>query len=82
VAWDRRPGRQVALDTSGAAALADVDLAPPVTIVLGAERAGLPDELLAACDLVAAIPMPGEAESLNVAAAGAIALYELSRRSA
>jgi TrmH family RNA methyltransferase len=79
VAWGERPGRQVALDTSGAVALTDVDLAPPVTIVLGAERAGLPDEILAACDAVASIPMPGDAESLNVAAAGAIALYELSR---
>ena len=63
-------------------ALMDVDLTMPVTIVLGAERAGLPDEILDACDTVAAIPMPGDAESLNVAAAGAIALYELSRRSA
>ena len=61
--------------------LAEADLAPPVTIVLGAEREGLPDELLAECDAVATIPMPGEAESLNVAAAGAIALYELSARS-
>jgi TrmH family RNA methyltransferase len=80
--WDARPGRQVALDLTGAVPLADADLTPPVTIVLGAERAGLPDEVLAACDTVAAIPMPGDAESLNVAAAGAIALYELSRRSA
>ncbi len=32
-------------------------------------------------DVEATIPLPGEAESLNVAAAGAIALYELSRRS-
>jgi len=81
VAWADRPGHQVALDTSGAVALTDVDLASPVTIVLGAERAGLPDEILEACAVVAAIPMPGDAESLNVAAAGAIALYELSRRS-
>ena len=80
VAWDARPGRQVGLAASGARSLADVDLTPPVTIVLGAERAGLPDELLAACDAIAAIPMPGDADSLNVAAAGAIALYELSRR--
>ena len=61
VAWDERPGRQVALDASGAMALMDVDLTAPVTIVLGAERAGLPDELLDACDTVAAIPMPGVA---------------------
>ena len=81
VSWDARPGRQIALDARGAVPLTVVDLTPPVTIVLGAERAGLPDELLEACDTVVAIPMPGEAESLNVAAAGAIALYELSRRS-
>jgi RNA methyltransferase, TrmH family len=80
VPWDERPGRLVALDASGSVSLADVDPAPPVTIVLGAERAGLPEEILVACDAIAAIPMPGDAESLNVAAAGAIALYELSRR--
>ncbi len=80
VAWDHRPGRQVALDVGGAVALDESDLEPPVTIVLGAERAGLPDEVLAACDQVASIAMPGRAESLNVAAAGAIALYELARR--
>ena len=81
VPWNERPGRQIALDARGAMPLTGVDLTPPVTIVLGAERAGLPDELLEACDTVVAIPMPGDAESLNVAAAGAIALYELSRRS-
>jgi len=80
VPWNERPGRQIALDASGAMSLMDIDLTAPVTVVLGAERAGLPDEILDACDTVAAIPMPGDAESLNVAAAGAIALYELSRR--
>jgi TrmH family RNA methyltransferase len=81
VPWDERPGRLVALDASGSVPLGAAELTPPVTIVLGAERAGLPDELLAACDVVASIPMRPEAESLNVAAAGAIALYELARRS-
>jgi TrmH family RNA methyltransferase len=80
VPWNARPGRQVALDARGSVPLAVVDLAPPVTIVLGAERNGLADEILEGCDEVASIPMTGEAESLNVAAAGAIALYELSRR--
>ena len=82
VAWAARPGRQVALDARGDVALADVDLTPPITIVLGAERAGIPDDLLDTCDAVASIPMVGGVESLNVAAAGAIALYELARRSA
>jgi TrmH family RNA methyltransferase len=80
VPWDERPGRQVALAATGTVSLAEADLAPPVTIVLGAERSGLTEELLQDADLVASIPMPGDAESLNVAAAGAIALYELSRR--
>lgn len=80
VGWDATPGRRIALDARGEGALRDVDLSPPVTLVLGAEREGLPDDVLAGCDAVASIPMPGEAESLNVAAAGAIALYELSRR--
>ncbi len=80
VTWEQAPGRRVALDASGQVALRDADLTPPVTLVLGAERAGLPQEVVASCDVVASIPMPGDAESLNVAAAGAIALYELSRR--
>jgi TrmH family RNA methyltransferase len=81
LAWDAAPGRRVALDARGEVSLAAADLRPPVTLVLGAEREGLPDEVIAGCDVVASIPMPGEAESLNVAAAGAIALYELARRS-
>jgi TrmH family RNA methyltransferase len=47
--------------------------------VLGAEREGLPDEVVAACDAVVSIPIAETAESLNVAVAGAIALYEWSR---
>jgi tRNA G18 (ribose-2'-O)-methylase SpoU len=72
-------GRCVALVAHGGEPLADVDLAPPLTFYLGAEREGLPAELVATCHK-ATIPLPGDAESLNVAAAGAIALYELSRR--
>jgi RNA methyltransferase, TrmH family len=79
LAWDDAPGRRVALVAHGGEPLADVDLAPPLTFYLGAEREGLPAELVATCHK-ATIPLPGDAESLNVAAAGAIALYELSRR--
>ncbi len=79
--WDATPGRRVALDSRGDVALPEADLTLPLTLVLGAEREGLPEDVLAASDVVAAIPMPGDAESLNVAAAGAIALYELARRS-
>jgi TrmH family RNA methyltransferase len=48
--------------------------------VLGSEREGLPAEVLARCDERATIPLAGDTESLNVAAAGALALYERSRR--
>ena len=58
-----------------------LDLAGPTTFVLGAEREGLPAEVLATCDERATIPLAGGTESLNVAIAGAIALYERSRRS-
>jgi tRNA G18 (ribose-2'-O)-methylase SpoU len=81
VAWDEAPGRRVALVARGGATLGDIDLSPPLTFLLGSEREGLP-EAIAAQSCQATIPLPGAAESLNVAAAGAIALYELSRRQA
>ena len=71
----------MALGAHGGEPLHHVDLSPPVTFLLGAERAGLPEERIAECDR-ATISLSGDAESLNVAAAGAIALYELSRRQA
>jgi tRNA (guanosine-2'-O-)-methyltransferase len=48
-------------------------------LVLGAEREGLPPEVLDGCDERVSIPQPGGGESLNVAMAGSIALYELAR---
>jgi TrmH family RNA methyltransferase len=51
-----------------------------MVLVLGAEREGLPANVLAACEDRASIPQPGGGDSLNVAMAGAIALYELARR--
>jgi tRNA G18 (ribose-2'-O)-methylase SpoU len=51
-----------------------------LVLVLGAEREGLSPEVLDRCDERASIPQPGGGDSLNVATAGAIALYELARR--
>ncbi|HEX8959559.1 MAG TPA: RNA methyltransferase [Solirubrobacterales bacterium] len=49
------------------------------TLCLGAEREGLPDDVLRECAVRVTIPLrPGAAESLNVAAAAAIACYRLS----
>ena len=72
-------GKRVALVPRGGTPLPDLNVEGEVVLVLGAEREGLPREVLERCDVQASIPQPGEAESLNVAMAGAIALYELNR---
>jgi TrmH family RNA methyltransferase len=79
-AWDDLPPRRVALVAHGGEPLANVELEPPLALLLGSEREGLPADLATGCHEVT-IPLPGAAESLNVAMAGAIALYELSRAS-
>jgi TrmH family RNA methyltransferase len=73
-------GRRIGLVAHGARPLDELALAEGDVFVLGAERSGLSPELQEGCDELATIPTPGAAESLNVAAAGAIALYEWSRR--
>jgi RNA methyltransferase, TrmH family len=80
--FDEPPGSRVALVPRGGTALADVPLDGDVVFVLGAEREGLPAEVVAACSVQASIPHAGDAESLNVAMAGTVALYERSRRGA
>lgn len=55
------------------------DLGPYSTIVLGSEREGLPEEILDQCAARMTIPVE-TVESLNVAMAGAIALYERARQ--
>ena len=69
----------MALVPRGGTALPELSVDGDVVLVLGAEREGLPRDVLDRCALQASIPQPGAAESLNVATAGAIALYELSR---
>jgi RNA methyltransferase, TrmH family len=80
--FDEAPHPWVGLVPRGGRPLVEVELADRVTFVLGAEREGLPEEATAACDELASIPLAARAESLNVAAAGAIALYELKLRGA
>jgi RNA methyltransferase, TrmH family len=76
------PSGSVALVARGGRALDEVDLGAYDTFVLGSEREGLPDEVVRRCDVAATIALPGGVESLNVAMAGTIALYEASRRRA
>jgi TrmH family RNA methyltransferase len=75
------PGIKLALDARAPAALADVlsaiDLNTPVSLLVGAERDGLPQDVVASADRVASIPI--RTESLNAAIAASVALYELVR---
>jgi TrmH family RNA methyltransferase len=80
LAFDDAPGRRIALVAHGGVSTEKLDLSGPTTFVLGAEREGLPESVLATCEARATIPLAPGTESLNVATAGAIALYELSRR--
>lgn len=71
------PGRTVALVAHGGAPL---EPGGETTLVVGAERDGLPDDVVAACDATATIAV--RAESLNAAMAATVALYECNRRMA
>ncbi|HEX5224041.1 MAG TPA: RNA methyltransferase [Solirubrobacteraceae bacterium] len=73
------PGELVALDAHGEEDLRDVCAAAPapISLLVGAEREGLPAELLRRAARVARIPI--RSESLNAAMAATVALYELTR---
>jgi 23S rRNA (guanosine2251-2'-O)-methyltransferase len=78
-----RGARLVGVDAAPEAVSYDTaDLDGPLVLVLGAEGTGLKRLTREACDLCVRIPMQGAIESLNVSAAGAVALYEVLRRRA
>jgi TrmH family RNA methyltransferase len=73
-------GRLVGLDAHADRTLSEVNAAAPITLCLGAEREGLPDELTSER---ARIPLrDGGPESLNVAMAATVALYDVAHRMA
>ncbi len=78
--FEEAPRPWVALVAHGGTDLSRVLDSGHGSFVLGAEREGLPEDVLARCDKRATIPLAPASESLNVAAAGAIALYQARRR--
>jgi TrmH family RNA methyltransferase len=58
----------------------DIDLTKPTVVVLGQEGAGLPQDIMADIDLRVRIPMAETIDSLNVAVAAAVILYEAMRQ--
>ena len=77
--FDEPAGKRIALVPDGGVPLPELQVDGDIVLVVGAEREGLPADVLEGCDERASIPQPGGGDSLNVALAGAITLYELAR---
>ena len=71
----------VAIETADSATcIYDTQLPENVAFIVGSESHGLSNELLAQCDKVVYIPVPGPTRSLNVTHAAAVALFEWQRQ--
>ena len=70
----------VAATPAASAVFTEVDLSGPVAIVVGTEQLGLSNFWMEQADIQVKIPMRGAADSLNVATATTLLLYEVVRR--
>ena len=71
----------VAIETAdNATCIYDTQLPENVAFIVGSESHGLSEDLLAQCDMVVYIPVPGPTRSLNVSHAAAVALFEWQRQ--
>ena len=79
--WCRENGLSVVAATvSGSQSLFDIAFAPRTAVVLGSESQGLPEEIGGPHVQGISIPMPGGTESLNVAVAAGVMMYEYRRQ--
>jgi len=79
--WCRQSEITLAVTSAaGSGSIWETEIPRPVAILMGSEGPGLPDGLLAAGNIRLRIPMTGTAESLNLAVATGILLYETWRR--
>ena len=73
--------RIVAIETAdNATCIYETQLPEDVAFIVGSESQGLSENLLAQCDMVVYIPVPGPTRSLNVSHAAAVALFEWQRQ--
>lgn len=70
----------VALAPGGTTSIYELDTTRKIAIVVGSEGAGVREIVKKTADYVAAIPMRGRVDSLNVSVAAAVALFEIARR--
>lgn len=81
IALARSRGLRVFATTArGGTSLPECDLRGPAAVIFGGEGAGLPSALIDAADAQLTIPMKAPVESLNVAIAAALVLYEAARQ--
>jgi RNA methyltransferase, TrmH family len=81
--WLRQRGIRIVVATpDGERAHWQTDLAQPTAVIVGNERIGVSHEWVDAADELVKIPMPGPADSLNVAVAAGILLFEATRQRA
>jgi TrmH family RNA methyltransferase len=73
-------GHVVAAAADAEKSIFDVDLKRPTAFAVGNEGSGISPELAAQADVVAAVPMSGGVESINVGAAAAVCLFERVRQ--
>lgn len=79
--WRKQRGlAMVAASVNGSTSHVGVNFEPPSLILMGNEQAGLPAQVEARCDTLCLIPMRGGADSLNLAQATAVMLYEAWRQ--
>ncbi len=81
IAWRKACGaRLVGTHLQGSVDYRAPDYAKgPLVLLMGNEQQGLPDKLAATCDTLIRIPQAGRADSLNLAVATGVALYEIRR---
>jgi TrmH family RNA methyltransferase len=72
------PGERIALVAHAGQPLRELTVEGPVTLLLGAEREGLPEDVVEACERIVHIPI--RSESLNAAMAATVALYETTAK--
>jgi RNA methyltransferase, TrmH family len=75
-----RGASMMGLSLKGAALDADRPAEARAIVLMGNEQSGLPPHMEEACDVLVKLPMRGRADSLNLAVATAVMLYDLWRR--
>ncbi len=74
------PGRIVGTALPASVDYREADYSGPLILLMGNEQAGLTDALMTACSQLVRMPMLGRSDSLNLAVASGLALYEVLRR--